>query len=178
MGMAGPAVSMMANWADAYSVARTDPTRALEKVLPKALASPLQAYDRTQRGIVSQSGKEIVAQDEFNTTNTILKSLGFETTDTTDMFEKRGAFNQAQANVQDARQVLLQNITTAMQKGESTGPLMDKVIQYNTRNPMHRIDGTALANALKDRYKAAAMNVGGIPMYDKKSLDVLPRVGL
>lgn len=176
LGMSGPAMGMLANWADAYDTARTDPMHAWEKVLPTFLANPVKAFDRSERGIVSKSGKEVVAQQEFGATEAVLRSLGYESTNVTDTMERRSAFNAAEQRITDAHSVLLRNFVDATLGGRDTSGVMDRITAFNSRNPMNRIDASELSSGISGRVKANATSVGGIPVYQPKSLDALSRI--
>lgn len=176
LGLSGPAMGMLANWADAYDAARTDPMHAWEKVLPTVVANPLKAFDRSERGIVSKSGKEVVAQQEFGATEAVLRSLGYESTNVTDTMERRVAFNAAEQRITDARSTLLRNFVDATLGGRDTGGVMDRITAFNSRNPMNRIDASELGSGISGRVKANATSVGGIPVYQPKSLDALSRI--
>jgi hypothetical protein len=144
MTLLGPASSLVANYFDAAKVASTDPTRALTMVMPKALADPIRAMDRADRGIVSRSGKELVAPDELEAAQNLLKALGFESTQVSDMYETRSATTAAKQRSQDVRNALIRRYNEAQQAGKPTGPIMDEIAGFNTRNPGAKITPRSL----------------------------------
>lgn len=173
----GPASGMLANWFDAASLASTDPVRAWGAVLPKVFKDPLLAVDRTDRGITSRSGDTLVGEDEFGPLRTLLKSAGFETTDITDMFENRSAFQAAKGRADDVRRKLIRAYAEARKAGEPTGEIMDDIAGFNRRNPDNRITMATLQRGLQTRQQAAQQTRQGIRLRPQDT-GVLDQLGM
>ncbi|MFO0144141.1 MAG: PLxRFG domain-containing protein [Betaproteobacteria bacterium] len=173
----GPASGMLANWFDAASLASTDPVRAWGAVLPKVFKDPLMAMDRTDRGITSRSGDPLVGEDEFGLLRTLMKGAGFESTDVTDMFDNRSAFQSAKGRADNARRKLIRAYTEARKAGEPTGEIMDDIAGFNRRNPDNRITMVTLQRGLQARQQAAQQTRQGIRLRPQDA-GVLDQLGL
>jgi len=173
----GPASGMLANWFDAASLASTDPVRAWGAVLPKVFKDPLLAMDRTDRGITSRSGDTLVGEDEFGPLRTLMKGAGFESTDVTDMFDNRSAFQAAKGRADDVRRKLIRAYAEARKAGEPTGEVMDDIAGFNRRNPDNRITMVTLQRGLQTRQQAAQQTKQGIRLRPQDT-GVLDQLGM
>ena len=176
MGIAGPTASLGANYADAMSLASSDPTAAFTKVLPKVLADPLRAYDRGQRGIMSRSGQEIMGRDELSGLQDLLRAVGYETTDVTDMYENRSSINQTKADLKTVHDRLVRQYMEAKKDGD-VGDAMSDIRDFNSRNPHTKITLASLHAAAKSRAQSSKEMKGGARV-GKRDIDVLDQVGL
>jgi hypothetical protein len=177
MGLAGPSSSMMGNWVDAAAVAGADPAKALQMVMPKVLSDPLKALDRSDRGIISRSGQEIVPASELSAAQNTFKSFGFEATQVSDMYETRGAINAAKTRKADVRSALLRRYSEAKEAGKPTGDIMDDVAEFNRRNPRDRIQMSTLRQTIERRRDARKQLSYGARV-TKRDTDVLEQVGV
>ena len=160
--LAGPAPSMVANWADAAVVAKTDPLKATQMALPKVVGDLLRAYDRAERGVTTRRGDELISPDEFGPLGVAMRAVGFESTDVTDMYDKRTAFNDAKQNRDDARKAIIAEYVSLRRSGESPADLLEKVRGYNERHPTDRITQSQLVQAVARQRQDARSLVGGL----------------
>lgn len=175
LGLAGPAGGMMANWADAVAVADKDPVRAFQLALPKVFSDPLKAYDRADRGIQSRSGTTLVPESEFGLLEALVKTGGFETTDVTDMWQQRAAFNAAKTRQNDARNALVAKYVRAVRDGQATGSLRDEIVAFNRRNPANKITEQTLQESRRNKEKTDRETVGGVRA-QKKDADLMDQL--
>ncbi len=154
LALAGPAASMAANWAEAISVAKDDPVKALQLAAPKAIADPIRAMDRAERGVTSRKGQELISPDEFGALGLLMRAAGFESTDVTDMYQKRAAFNEAKAGRDDARSRLISQWVAGKRAGNEVGDVADEIRQFNMRHSDDRITLAALGAALQQARRA------------------------
>jgi hypothetical protein len=161
LALAGPAASMLANWAEALHIAKDDPVKAAQTALPKVLADPIRAMDRYNRGVTSKRGAELIGPDEFGALGLVMRGLGFELTDVTDMYQQRGAFTEMKQNRDEARKRLIAQYAAARKNGDTTSVAED-VQEFNSRHPDNRITAASLQAAVKARKKAAEETRGGI----------------
>jgi hypothetical protein len=162
VAMLGPSAGMLANWYDAAAVADVDPARAWQMVLPKVFADPLRAIDRADRGILSRSGTQLVPPEEAGGFKALLKAAGFESTDVTDMYEQRAAFNEARQRAAAVRDTLLRRYAEARMAGKPVGEIMDDIAEFNRRNPSNRITPDTLRRSIEQRRKAQQETVNGV----------------
>ena len=159
--LAGPAPSMVANWADAAVLAKSDPLKAAQMATPKVVGDVLRAIDRADRGVASRKGDTLISPDEFGPLGVAMRAVGFESTDVTDMYERRTSFNEAKANRDDARKAIIAEFVKARQSGESPDSLLDQVRGYNERHPDERITQSHLQQAVvKSRRQASELSNG------------------
>lgn len=173
MALAGPAVSMAANWADGISMAGQDPIKAVEKVLPRFLSDPIKAMDRTNRGITNKRGDTIMGPEEFGPFASVMRSMGFEKTDVTDMYDARNAMIDAKQGRDDTRK---QIIAAAVKDHEG---MQSKIDDFNSRHPEkgERITGATIAASAKSTRMSAAQLRDGVRVR-KQDSGLADRLGL
>lgn len=176
IGLGGPSAAMMANWFDAASVASTDPMRAWQLAVPKVISDPLKAIDRENRGIVSRSGNELVSAEDFGAARAIAKTFGLESTDITDMYAQRAAVNNAKQAKDNVRRGLIRQYLEERNSGGDPGAIMDKILDYNARNPNDRITMSVINQSAQRRKDEQKDMVGGVSI-KKRDRDVLDQVG-
>lgn len=177
VGMFGPSASMLGNWGEALSTAGNDPLKAAQLALPKLMADPLRAYERAENGLRSKSGDQMIDREEFTPFDHFLRTMGFESTKVSDVYDTRAAVNRLKANQNDVRRNLIADYVQAQKDGEPTGKIMDQIAAFNRRNPSDRIEAKTLQEARKNRAKAATEMVGGARV-GKRDRDVLDQLGL
>jgi hypothetical protein len=174
VSLGGPASAVMANWFDAAQVASTDPTRAWELVLPKVFSDPLKALARSERGVVSRAGDTLVAPEEMNVAQNLLRSIGVESTNVTDMYETRSSISAAKSEKADVRSSLIRRYIEAKKEGD-TSAVDDQIKEFNRRNPKDSI----LPKSIRQSEKASTQRQGRGPLgLGKRDADVLDQVGL
>jgi hypothetical protein len=143
LSLLGPSASMVANWADALTLAKSDPIKAMQTAMPKVLADPIRAMDRANRGVTNRKGVELISPDEFGPLSDAMRAIGFESTTVTDMYDKRSAFMAAKKGRDDARQVLIKEGL------QDRAAASEDIAGFNERNPDNRITGATLLAAAK-----------------------------
>jgi hypothetical protein len=151
LALAGPAASMVANWAEALVVAKDDPVKAAMTALPKTLADPIRAVDRANRGVTNKRGATLISADEFGPLALAMRAIGFESTDVTDMYDKRGAFMEAKTSRDDTRKRLIAAVAQDRISGEDASASLEAVQEFNTRHHDDKITGASLQEAVKQR---------------------------
>lgn len=162
LALAGPAASMAANWAEAVSVAKDDPLKALQMAAPKAIADPIRALDRADRGVTSRKGDTLIAPEEFGPLGLAMRAAGFESTDVTDMYQKRAAYYDAKSGRDDTRKRLIRDWVNARLAGGDAGDAASEIRQFNMRHSDNRIAFKNLAAALKQAREEKRNMRGGL----------------
>lgn len=136
LALAGPAASMTANWFEAANKAhKGDMIGSVRSVLPRALQGPLDAYQMSENGLTTQRGAQYMKPDDLSAWDVAAKALTFNSTDMTDLRERRFALDNATHARDEARHNLLNQYAKASLKGEDMGDLMEKIAAFNERNP-------------------------------------------
>ncbi len=149
MALAGPAVSMMANWAEGLVIAKDDPLKAAQRAFPKFLADPLRAIDRANRGVTNRRGETLIPAEEFGPLGIMMRATGFESSQVTDMYDERNAFMRAKKERDDARARLIR-VAAAARTGEGdTADAQERIDAFNERHPDNRIKGSTISSAIK-----------------------------
>lgn len=151
----GPSASMVANWAEALSVAKDDPVKALQLAAPKVIGDPIRAMDRYNRGVTTRAGNELISPDEFGPLGLAMRAIGFESTDVTDMYDQRSAFMDAKTRRDEARQRLIKQSN----QGADTSEAIDA---FNARHPDNRITAATLRASAKSASAAQGSQIGGV----------------
>lgn len=176
LALAGPAPSLVANYAEALAMAATDPVRAATTAMPKFMADPLRAMDRANRGITTRGGDTLVAPEELGLPSVLVRALGFETTSTSDMYENRAAFNEMRQNKADTRKALIADFVRARLEGSDVADARSEVAAFNARHPSDRISPGQLEQAVQRQRRDNREMKNGVRA-TKRDADVVEKLG-
>lgn len=161
MSLLGPAASLVGNYADAASVAASDPAKAAALVLPKVFADPLKAVSQSQDGIKTRAGNQIVTPEEITAAEAVIRALGMQPTSQANMYERRVAFQNAKDKRDKVRNQLIQDYVKA-QKSGNTAEVEQEIQGFNSRHPDARITYSSLRRAAVAKQKYQDELVGGV----------------
>jgi hypothetical protein len=166
----GPSASMVANWAEALSVAKDDPVKALQLAAPKVIGDPIRAMDRYNRGVTTRAGNELISPDEFGPLGIAMRAIGFESTEVTDMYDKRSAFMDAKTRRDEVRQRLIKQASQGADASEA-------IDSFNDRHPDNKITAQTLRSAAQQRASNRDSQIGGVTV-KKQDRELARRLGV
>jgi hypothetical protein len=120
----------------------------LSKVMPQIIANSIKAGDKNLRGVIDQSGREIVEVDKIGVGDILTNIMGFRTYEETSTQKKRGDFFKTKADVNERRNELLKDYRRA--RGADRERIRQTIREFNKTVPpeLHITEGT-LAKSMK-----------------------------
>jgi hypothetical protein len=173
----GATGGMVANWLDAFYLAKDNPVKAIGGLLPVGFRNILTAAQRTQEGVTTRKGEDVMGAEEFGTAETILKGLGLgETTQVTNMYDKRSALMASTVPRDEVRDRLLKEAAHA--RGTSKmADVQSDISAFNQRHPDTPIKAKHIQAAWKSRQQNKDETVGGVRVR-KQDKDEAERYGI
>jgi hypothetical protein len=137
----GPSASLLGNMADAMKFAHQgDYWKASEQFMPKVLRDVSKAIRFSTQGVTTASGKMVIRPEDLTAQDIAAQMTGFESQRVEESYSQRNAFEQAQAELQDRRNVLLKQYAEAMISGDhnTAAEFNEKIQEYNkTQRQLH-----------------------------------------
>lgn len=165
MSLLGPSASLYLKQFpaayDDFAAGRT--LQGFEKLLPALFRQPVTAYRYSQEGVRTATGAVIKEADEFTQGQLIAQALGFRT-------EGLAAVQEANFKAEALRQKVIQDkakvrarLDRELELGsdEAVDKAMDKLLEFNARNPQSAIKGSELSKQLLNRAKQRALSDRG-----------------
>jgi hypothetical protein len=141
--------------------------QGIEQLLPGLLRSPVTAYRYSQEGVKASTGAPIKGPDEYTIGQLLAQAAGFATEGLT---AKREDNFKAAALVQQVKQEktkLMARLDDDMLDDGDVDHVMDKIINFNMRNPFDPIDSKSISASLKKQLKQRYVTDRGF-FIDKK----------
>lgn len=139
----GASGGMVYNWFEAGKLASEGKAlKAAQKVLPKAFADPLRAYDMASGGIKSSKGTTLVSNDDVGAGAVALKALGFSSTGQGRMWDARIENAKIDERVKKGRDRLVQRAID-----DGFGAVAEDIAAFNKRHPGDKITLGVVAQA-------------------------------
>jgi hypothetical protein len=165
MSLAGPSASLyLKQFPAAYDDFAAGKTmQGFEKLLPALFRNPAVAYRYSQEGARTSTGAVIKEADEFTKGQLVAQALGFRT-------EGMAAVQEANFKAEALRQKVIQDkgkvrarLDRELELGsdEAVDAAMDKLLEFNARNPQSAIKGSELSKQLLNRAKQRALSDRG-----------------
>lgn len=127
---------------------RRDFMLGVAKLLPQLPANILKATDKELRGVIDQSGRDIISADEIKLGDILTNVMGFRTYSETSTQRKRGDFFNTKAEINDRRNELLKRIARA--RGDDAVRIRETIKEFNkTVPPELQITPKTLLNSRK-----------------------------
>jgi hypothetical protein len=165
MSLLGPSASLyLKQFPAAYDdFAAGKMMQGFEKLLPAMFRNPVVAYRYSQEGARTGTGAVIKEADEFTKGQLLAQALGFRT-------EGLAAVQEANFKAEALRQKVIQDkgkvrarLDRELELGsdEAVDKAMDKLLEFNARNPQSAIKGSELSKQMLNRAKQRAMSDRG-----------------
>lgn len=165
MSLLGPSASLyLKQFPAAYDDFAAGKTmQGFEKLLPALFRNPAVAYRYSQEGARTATGAVIKEADEFTKGQLVAQALGFRT-------EGLAAVQEANFKAEALRQKVIQDkgkvrarLDRELELGsdEAVDKAMDKLLEFNARNPQSAIKGSELSKQMLNRAKQRALSDRG-----------------
>jgi hypothetical protein len=160
----GPAPALGARMADAMQVIadKGDYQRAIGIASPKVIANAVNAYGLTTRGMTTRGGDTLLTPDEIGALGAVRKLFGFQSTDQTDIYNRRSAFYTTKEHRDTARTRLIDERARA--SGGDTAALDTAISGFNQRHPEVKITPRNVFDHKRSMAKKQASISGGVPV--------------
>jgi hypothetical protein len=165
MSLLGPSASLYLKQFpaayDDFAAGRT--MQGFEKMLPALFRNPAVAYRYSQEGARTATGAVIKEADEFTQGQLVAQALGFRTAGL-------AAVQEANFKAEALRQKVIQDkgkvrarLDRELELGsdEAVDKAMDKLLEFNAKNPQSAIKGSELSKQLLNRAKQRALSDRG-----------------
>lgn len=129
--------------------------KGLEQFMPKGAKDMLQAVRFSQQGLTDASGREIMDAKQLSPYQLFMKSVGFQPSDVSESYARRGAIKDAQQYDRDRRSVLLRKIQRASEP-EDRAKILDEIQEFNRENPAAFINRSQIIQSIQ-RFKESSV---------------------
>lgn len=167
----GAPAGMVGNWAEALKQASDGQwSKAAATGFPKVAGDLVRGASYATKGLTDSRGNEIVGADDMSAGDVAAKMLGFTSTDTARVQERRRAYFDARENVKSARETIIRDLAQARMSGERDQDAEEAMQRFNARNPGQRITLSTVLQATQRRRTHAenTRSTGGLPV-DKRT---------
>lgn len=171
MSMAGPFASLVTKQLpaaiDDFQAGRT--MRGFEKLLPNLFRQPVTAARYAEEGATTTTGAPIKEKEEFTKGQLAMQALGFRTEGLARVQEVNFKVEALRQKVIQERGKLINRLDTELASGDDTAAdnVMEKVLEFNYKNPTMMVEADMLSKALLERAKKRAMSDRGFRVDDK-----------
>jgi hypothetical protein len=171
MSMLGPFASLVGKQLpaaiDDFQAGRT--MRGFEKLLPNLFRQPVTAARYAEEGATTTTGAPIKEPEEFTKGQLAMQALGFRTEGLARVQEMNFKVEALRQKVIQERGKLINRLDTELASGDDTAAdnVMEKVLEFNYKNPTMMIEADMLSKALLERAKKRAMSDRGFRVDDK-----------
>jgi len=153
----GAPVSLLSRLGDAvYLGSEGDYQKALEKILPKVIASPIKAQRLGSEGITSRSGNVTVEAEEFDLWDLTIKSLGFSPSIESEYYSAMMQKEGVSAAIDKRRNKIIKDFATSILEKEDVKELKEMVRQFNKEHPTRPITADSISRSIKSRVRGKA----------------------
>lgn len=122
----------------------------LAKVLPQLPSNIIKASDKDLRGVIDQSGRDIIPSDQIMVGDILTNVMGFRTYSETSTQQRRSDFFQTKSEINERRNELLKSVARA--RGDDAVRLRETIDEFNKSVPAElRITPETLVRSMKQR---------------------------
>ena len=177
VGLAGPAASMLGNYAEAAAIAMDDPAKAAGTALPKVIADGFKAFDMATGGLKTRSGNVIIKPEDIKASHIMARAFGFQPTDFSNMYARRVGFTQATEAVTSARGKIVRDYIRTQVEGGDLTDILRRRAEFNQRHPKQAITYSTIAKSKQamKRYEKSLRR--GVPIRASEE-DTARKLGL
>ncbi len=152
---------------DDFQAGRT--MRGFEKLLPNLFRQPVTAARYAEEGATTTTGAPIRDPEEFTKGQLAMQALGFRTEGLAKIQEMNFKVEALRQKVLQERGKLINRLDTELTQGDETAAdnVMEKILEFNSKNPAVRIEADMLNKALLARAKARMTSDRGFKVDDK-----------
>jgi len=152
---------------DDFQAGRT--MRGFEKLLPNLFRQPVTAARYAEEGATTTTGAPIRDPEEFTKGQLAMQALGFRTEGLAKIQEMNFKVEALRQKVLQERGKLINRLDTELTQGDETAAdnVMEKILEFNSKNPAVRIEADMLNKALLARAKARMTSDHGFKVDDK-----------
>lgn len=175
LALMGPAFGLAARWAEATVVAeKGDYVKATAMALPKVMSNIVQAADVGTRGLTTRNGDVLLTLEEAGLIGIPRRALGFQSTDATDIYDRRAAFYKMRGNRDEVRSELIRERSRAT--GDAS-ELDQQIAEFNERHPESRIRPKDWLNRRKEELAKGSRLRQGLPATERDA-PIAARLGV
>jgi hypothetical protein len=147
--------------------------RGIEQILPSAFGNLLKAYRFGTEGALTRRGDAIM--EEFSPSSVIGQAFGFSPADYSRVQETVGKEKEKERARLDAKAKLLTRYYIATREGDASEAqaVLEKIGEFNARNPVLAITGESLRRSVLDRTKVSSQMISGVSFNKKLLPEVL-----
>jgi hypothetical protein len=152
---------------DDFQAGRT--MRGFEKLLPNLFRQPVTAARYAEEGATTTTGAPIRDPEEFTKGQLAMQALGFRTEGLAKIQEINFKVEALRQKVLQDRGKLINRLDTELTQGDETAAdnVMEKILEFNSKNPAVRIEADMLNKALLARAKARMTSDRGFKVDEK-----------
>lgn len=168
----GPSGSLLGQFADAYDYhEHGDDWKASEELMPKVMRDISRTIRFYNEGVTSKSGNEVISAEDMQKGPAFAQLAGFEPQNMQETYANRRAVQNAQAELQERRKVLLKEATDARSSGDQARlqRVMADIQRFNNVRSQEgtysmRIKGGEIMRSFKTRQKNNASLDHGVAL--------------
>jgi hypothetical protein len=167
--MLGPTVSLVSQWAtsiDKFNQGKV--VEGMERLMPGLVRPVLTSYRYGTEGATTPAGAAIKPAEEFTTGELVAQAMGFSTEGLVAQRETLFKVENLKKQIENSRKSLLNRLALETTRGsEDINKVLDKIIDFNRRNPTFAIDADAINSSLKNRFERMYATQRGLPIDSK-----------
>jgi hypothetical protein len=133
--------------------------KALEMLTPKAFGinDAVRTFNYAHSGVTTQRGNTVVPEEKISTKDIIIRGLGFDPSSVSEAKAKQRKGSFSAAAVKSNKYDLLDSYAKAAMEGRDLTAIVQKIIQFNRKNPADALTKKVMIGAIQRRAKGAAM---------------------
>jgi hypothetical protein len=167
--MLGPTASLVSQWAtsiDKFNQGKV--VEGMERLMPGLVRPVLTSYRYGTEGATTPAGAAIKPAEEFTTGELVAQAMGFSTEGLVAQRETLFKVENLKKQIENSRKSLLNRLALETTRGsEDINKVLDKIIDFNRRNPTFAIDSDTINTSLKNRFERMYATQRGLPIDSK-----------
>lgn len=164
--MLGPTASLVSQWAtsiDKFNQGKV--VEGMERLMPGLVRPVLTSYRYGTEGATTPAGAAIKPAEEFTTGELVAQAMGFSTEGLVAQRETLFKVENLKKQIENGRKSLLNRLALETTRGsEDINKVLDKIIDFNRRNPTVAIDSDTINTSLKNRFERMYATERGLPI--------------
>jgi len=164
--MLGPTASLVSQWAtsiDKFNQGKV--VEGMERLMPGLVRPVLTSYRYGTEGATTPAGAAIKPAEEFTTGELVAQAMGFSTEGLVAQRETLFKVENLKKQIENSRKSLLNRLALETTRGsEDINKMLDKIIDFNRRNPTVAIDSDTINTSLKNRFERMYATERGLPI--------------
>ena len=164
--MLGPTASLVSQWAtsiDKFNQGKV--VEGMERLMPGLVRPVLTSYRYGTEGATTPAGAAIKPAEEFTTGELVAQAMGFSTEGLVAQRETLFKVENLRKQIENSRKSLLNRLALETTRGsEDINKVLDKIIDFNRRNPTVAIDSDTINTSLKNRFERMYATERGLPI--------------